>query len=74
MPISLGIPIAVFALWYDRELYAPYGAKQPLTFQKGQSFDAVAQVVLVPSSWELGYQLGDRSCSVMNGGYQFYPP
>ena len=63
VPISLGDSHRSFRVIGTTESFFTrykYGAKQPLTFQKGQSFDAVAQVVLgARVAKELGYQLGD---------------
>ena len=63
VPISLGDSHRSFRVIGTTEGFFTrykYGAKQPLTFLKGQSFDAVAEVVLgARVAKELGYQLGD---------------
>jgi putative ABC transport system permease protein len=63
VPISLGDSHRSFRVIGTTEGFFTrykYGAKQPLTFQKGQSFSAVAEVVLgARVAKELGYQLGD---------------
>jgi putative ABC transport system permease protein len=63
VPISLGDSHRSFRVIGTTEGFFTrykYGAKQPLTFQEGQSFDAVAEVVLgARVAKELGYQLGD---------------
>ena len=63
VPISLGDSHRSFRVIGTTEAFFTrykYGAKQPLTFLKGQSFDAVAEVVLgARVAKELGYQLGD---------------
>ena len=63
VPISLGDSHRSFRVIGTTEGFFTrykYGAKQPLTFQKGQSFDAITEVVLgARVAKELGYQLGD---------------
>ena len=63
VPISLGDSHRSFRVIGTTEGFFTrykYGAKHPLTFQEGQSFDAVAEVVLgARVAKELGYQLGD---------------
>ena len=63
VPISLGDSHRSFRVIGTTEGFFTrykYGAKQPLTFLKGQSFDAVAEVVLgARVAKKLGYQLGD---------------
>ena len=63
VPISLGDSHRSFRVIGTTEGFFTrykYGAKQPLTFLKGRSFDAVAEVVLgARVAKELGYKLGD---------------
>ena len=63
VPISLGDSHRSFRVIGTTEAFFTrykYGAKQSITFQQGQSFEAVAEVVLgARVATELGYQLGD---------------
>ena len=63
VPISLGDSHRSFRVIGTTEAFftrSKYGAKQSITFQQGQSFEAVAEVVLgARVATELGYQLGD---------------
>ena len=63
VPISLGDSHLGFRVIGTTEAFFTrykYGAKQSITFQQGQSFEAVAEVVLgARVATELGYQLGD---------------
>jgi putative ABC transport system permease protein len=63
VPISLGDSHRSFRVIGTTEAFFTrykYGAKQSIMFQQGQSFEAVAEVVLgARVASELGYQLGD---------------
>ena len=63
VPISLGDSHRSFRVIGTTEAFFTrykYGAKQSITFKRGQSFEAVAEVVLgARVATELGYQLGD---------------
>ena len=63
VPISLGDSHRSFRVIGTTEAFFTrykYGAKQSIMFQQGQSFEAVAEVVLgARVATELGYQLGD---------------
>ena len=63
VPISLGDSHRNFRVIGTTQAFFSrykYGAKQPLVFEQGQPFEAVAEVVLgARVARELGYQLGD---------------
>ncbi len=63
VPISLGDSHRNFRVIGTTQAFFSrykYGAKQPLVFEQGQRFEAVAEVVLgARVARELGYQLGD---------------
>ncbi len=63
VPISLGDSHRNFRVIGTTKAFFSrykYGAKQPLVFEQGQPFEAVAEVVLgARVARELGYQLGD---------------